>query len=231
MTFSSNAYVTVTLNPASVNSLRACSPFVPTNEARLNVSIPLLTTRSTMVSRFTLVPGAGFEEITNPCGTLSLKTSVISPTLSGDFAKRFAAASGVRLMRAGMVYRSAPLETTRFTVPPSAIESPANGSVEITRPFAISSSNRSSTVTVFKPRAVSVEFACSVVAPTTEGNFTEAPGPMRTHHVVIPSSTASPAAIQRLRRTRLLIFLRSLTCTVVSFAAADGSVSEIFSVI
>ena len=184
-----------------------------------------------MVSRLTRVPGAGLDEITNPLGIFALKTSVISPTLRGDFAKRLTAASGVRLIRAGMVYRSAPFDTTRFTVPPVAIESPANGSVEITRPFAISSSKRSSTITVINPRAVSVELACSVVAPTTEGNFTDAPGPMSTHHVVIPKRTASPAAIHLLRRTRLLTFLRSLTCTVVSFAAAEGSVSEIFSVI
>ena len=103
MAFSSNVYVVVTLNPAAVNSLSACSPFVPTKDARLKVSIPLLTTKSTSVSRFTLVPWAGLEDITNPLGTFALKTSVISPTFSGDLARRLTAASGVRPISEGIV--------------------------------------------------------------------------------------------------------------------------------
>ena len=114
-------------------------------------------------------------------------------------------------IKAGTSYRSAPFETVSATTPPGAIESPADGSVESTRPCAISSSKRSSVTVVSNPRATSVALACSRGAPTTEGNFTDAPGPARTHQPVTLRTRAKPAAIQRLRLTLLLTFLRALT--------------------
>ena len=56
-----------------------------------------------------------------------LNTSVIVPTVSGLFSIAAFAASGVKPLTFGTVYRSGPLETINLTLPPASTLPPPSG--------------------------------------------------------------------------------------------------------
>ena len=99
-------------------------------------------------------------------------------------------------------------------MPPTSIFPPPLGSDSKIFPAAISSSKRFSITSDRSPRGVSVAFASTTLAPTTDGTTMREPGPTNTYQPPIPRATASIAAIMRLRRTRLL--MRRLVPAVIS---------------
>ena len=78
-----------------------------------------------------------------------------------------------------------------------------------------------------RPIGARAAVTSSSVAPTVEGTTTRDPGPMSTYQPVIPTATAIKSATLRLRRTRLLAFLRFTTSAVVSRGAGIGIASVI----